>query len=236
MDHIAGSVSGVIPVKEEHKWVGPPRRPGGIYIPRFLNLDRTHTNGLIRGYGLQGAHSSSYGSASSIARTPGFGKKFKQAVHTRDDWWRFGLTGFVECLPRYDNFVELDPDVKDAWGIPALHIHASWSDNELGLYRNMLDHAEEMLHAAGATDIDRQQTPRWPGGATHEVGTARMGSDPKKSVLNKYRQAHDIKNVFVTDGAAFVSGACQNPTLTMMSLSLQTAEYILDQAKRGALG
>ncbi len=236
MDHIAGSVSGVIPVKEQHKWVGPPRRPGGIYIPRFQNLDRPHTNGLIRGYGLQGSHSSSYGSPGSIARTSGFGKKFKQAVLERDDCWRFGLTGFIECLPRYDNFVELDPHVTDAWGIPALRIHASWSDNELGLYRHMLASAEEMLHAAGGSDITRQETPRWPGGATHEVGTARMGDDPKKSVLNRWRQTHDVKNLFVTDGAAFVSVACQNPTLTMMALSLQTAEHIIERAKRGELG
>ena len=106
----------------------------------------------------------------------------------------------------------------------------------MGLYRHMLDRAEEMLAAAGATDIVRQQTPRWPGGATHEVGTARMGDNPKKSVLNRWRQAHDVRNIFVTDGAAFVSVACQNPTLTMMALSLQTAEYIIDQAKRGELG
>ena len=145
-------------------------------------------------------------------------------------------TAYAECLPRYDNFVELDPHVRDAWGIPALRIQASWSDNEMGLYRHMLDSAEEMLDAAGATDIVRQQTPRWPGGATHEVGTARMGNDPKKSVLNKWRQAHDVRNVFVTDGAAFVSVACQNPTLTMMALTLQPAEYIIDQAKRGELG
>jgi choline dehydrogenase-like flavoprotein len=104
------------------------------------------------------------------------------------------------------------------------------------MYRYMLDEAEQMLRTAGADTVTRQQEPRWPGGATHEVGTARMGDDPRNSVLNKWRQSHDIKNLFVTDGAAFVSSACQNPTLTMMALSLQTAEYIVDQAKREALG
>ncbi|MBI1354102.1 MAG: GMC family oxidoreductase [Acidobacteria bacterium] len=235
MDHIAGSASGVIPVKEERKWVGPPRRPGGIYVPRFLNLDRPMTDGMLRGYGLQGSHSSSYGSTGSIAGVKGFGKGFKNAVREREDCWRFGLSAYAECLPQYDNFVALDPEVKDAWGIPALRIHASWGDNEMKLYRHMLDQAEEMLHAAGASEVTKQKDPRWPGGATHELGTARMGSDPKKSVVNRYRQAHDVKNIFVTDGATFPSSPCQNPTLTMMALALETSEYILDSAKRGDL-
>jgi choline dehydrogenase-like flavoprotein len=190
---------------------------------------------MIRGYGMQGSHGSSYSSPGAIARVSGFGKGFKQAVRERDDCWSFGITAYAECLPRYDNFVSLDPEVRDAWGIPALRIHASWSDNEMKLYRYMLDEAEEMLKAAGAEAVRKQAEPRWPGGATHEVGTARMGSNPKTSVLNKWRQAHDVKNLFVTDGAAFPSSACQNPTLTMMALSVQTAEYIIDQAKRGEL-
>src|SRR5690606_17154142 len=122
---------------------------------------------------------------------PGFGKDFKKAVVEREDCWRFGLTAYAECLPQYDNFVELDPQVKDAWGIPALRIHAAWGDNELKLYRYMLDQCEEMLRAAGADAVAKQKDPRWPGGATHELGTARMGSNPKTSVLNRYRQAHD---------------------------------------------
>jgi glucoside 3-dehydrogenase (cytochrome c) catalytic subunit len=235
MDHITGSASGVLPIREEHAWEGPPRRPTGIYVPRGLNIDRPRTEGMLRGYGMEASQNSSYASAGSIARVAGFGKEFKEAVRDRQDLWRFSLGVYAECLPRYDNYVELDPEVKDAWGIPALRMHASWSDNELKLYRYMLDEAEEMLRAAGADTVVKQKVPRWPGGATHEVGGARMGSDPHKSVLNKWRQAHDVKNVFVTDGAAFASSPCQNPTLTMMSLSLQTSEYIVDQAKRGAL-
>jgi choline dehydrogenase-like flavoprotein len=235
MDHIAGATGGVIPVKEQHKWSGPPRRPGGIYVPRFLNLDRPMTDGILRGYGLQGSHGSSYDSPSAITGVPGFGKRFKKAVTEREDCWTFRLTGYAECLPQYDNFVRLDPDVKDAWGIPALHIHAAWGDNEMKLYKHMLDKCEEMLHAAGAKEVTRQGEPRWPGGATHELGTARMGNDPKKSVVNRYRQAHDVKNIFVTDGASFPSAPCQNPTLTMMAMALETSEYIIDQAKRGDL-
>jgi choline dehydrogenase-like flavoprotein len=236
MDHIAGAASGALPVRETHAWEGPPRRPVGVYIPRGLNLDRPRTEGMIRGYGMQGSHNSSYGSAGSIAGVAGFGKQFKDAVRARENVWRFGITAYAECLPRWDNFVELDPEVKDAWGVPALRIHATWSDNELKLYRYMLDEAEQMLRTAGAESVVKQQEPRWPGGATHEVGTARMGNDPRKSVVNKWRQAHDVKNLFVPDGASFVSSPSQNPTLTMMALSLQTAEYIVDQAKRGALG
>jgi choline dehydrogenase-like flavoprotein len=236
MDHIAGAVSGVLPVREEHAWAGPPRRPVGIYIPRGLNLDRPQTEGMIRGYGLQASQNSNYATPSAIARTPGFGKQFKEAVRKRNDWWRFGITAYAECLPRYDNFVSLDPEVKDAWGIPALRMHVTWSDNELKLYRHMLEEGEQMLRAAGVQSVTKQAEPRWPGGATHEVGAARMGDDARKSVVNKWRQAHDVKNLFVSDGAVFVSSPSQNPTLTMMALSLQTAEYIVDQAKRGALG
>lgn len=235
MDHIAGAVSGVLPVKEENKWSGPPRRPVGIYMPRVLNIDRPHTNGVIRGYGIQGAHGSSYGSAGAIARIPGFGKSLKQAVHKKDDWWRMGLTAYAECLPRWENFVSLDPQVRDAWGVPAARIRHQWGDNEMKLYETMLDECEELLRAAGGAPSYRQKEPRWPGGATHELGGARMGNDPKTSVVNRWRQAHDVKNVFVTDGAVFPSSPCQNPTLTMMALALETAEWIVDQAKRGAL-
>jgi choline dehydrogenase-like flavoprotein len=235
MDHIAGSVSGVLPVKEERKWSGMPRRPGGIYMPRILNLDRPHTNGVIRGYGVQGSHGSSYGSAGSIARIPGFGRKLKEAVHAKDDWWRMGLTAYAECLPQYDNYVSLDPEIKDAWGIPAARIQHRWGDNEMKLYGMMLDECEEMIRAAGGENLTRQAEPRWPGGATHELGGARMGNDPKTSVVNRWRQAHDVKNVFVADGAVFPSSPCQNPTVTMMAIALETSEWIVDQAKRGDL-
>src|SRR5690606_26457242 len=108
--------------------------------------------------------------------------------------------------------------------------------NELKLYKIMLDECEEMLLAAGAELSSRQKEPRWPGGATHELGGARMGNDPRTSVVNRWRQAHDVKNVFVTDGAVFPSSPCQNPTVTMMALALETSEWIVDQAKKGNLG
>ena len=189
MDHMFGGVSGVLPVKEDRRWAGPPQRPNGLYLPRYLNVDRPHTNGMIRGFGAQMRNGSSYGSPAAISRVPGFGAGFKRAVRESDAYWRFSLGTSSECLARYENHVKLDPHVKDAWGIPALNMHVTWGDNEMRLFRHSADEGEEMLLAAGAEDIRKITTPRWPGGATHEVGSARMGHDPRKSVLNRWKQA-----------------------------------------------
>ena len=235
MDHMFGGVSGVLPVKESKRWSGPPQRPNGLYLPRYLNLKRPHTNGMIRGFGAQMRNGSSYGSPAAIAAIPGFGADFKRNVRESDSYWRFSLGTSSECLARYENYVKLDPHVKDAWGIPALNMNVTWSDNEMRLFHYSADAGAEMLLAAGAEDIRKITTPRWPGGATHEVGTARMGDDPRKSVLNKWNQAHDVKNLFVTDGAAFVTTGCVNPTLTMMALARRASEYLVEAAKRGEL-
>lgn len=235
MDHMYGGVSGVLPVKESKRWAGPPQRPNGLYLPRYLNVERPHTNGMIRGFGAQMRNSSGYGSPRAIAAIPGFGAAFKRTVLDSDSYWRFSLGTSSECLARYENYVKLDPHVKDAWGIPALHMNVTWGDNEMRLFDYSADAGEEMLLAAGAEDIRKITTPRWPGGATHEVGTARMGNDPRKSVLNKWGQAHDVKNLFVTDGAAFVTIGCFNPTLTMMALARRASEYLVEAAKRGEL-
>ena len=236
MDHMYGGVSGVLPVKENKKWAGPPQRPNGLYLPRYLNVDRQQTDGMIRGFGAQMRNASSYGSPQAISGLPGFGAAFKRAVVESEDYWRFSLSTSSECLPRYENYVELDPRVKDAWGIPALHMNVTWGANEMRLFNYSADAGEEMLLAAGAEDIRKIKTPRWPGGATHEVGTARMGNDARRFVLNKWNQAHDLKNLFVTDGAAFVTIGCVNPTLTMMALARRASEYLVDAARRGDLG
>ena len=236
MDHMFGGVSGVLPVKEDRKWVGPPRRPNGLYLPRYLNVDRSHTDGMIRGFGAQMRNSSSYGSPGAISRIPGFGAGFKRAVRESSDWSQFFIGTSSECLARYENYVELDAHVKDAWGIPALRMNVTWSDNEMRLFRHSADAGEEMLRAIGADSIRKITTPRWPGGATHEVGSARMGSDPRRFVLNRWNQAHDVRNLFVMDGAAFVSIGCVNPTLTMMALALRASERLVDEARRGAFG
>ena len=235
MDHSYGGASGALPVKEDKRWAGPPQRPNGLYLPRYLNVDRAHTDGMIRGFGAQMRNGSSYGSSAAINRIPGFGADFKRTVRDSNDYWRFSLGTSCECLGRYENYVKLDPHVKDAWGIPALHINVTWGSNEMRLFNYSAGAAEEMLLAAGATDIRKVTTPRWPGGATHEVGTARMGNDPRKSVINNWNQTHDVKNLFVTDGAAFVTTGCVNPTLTMMALARRASEHLIERAKRGEL-
>ena len=233
MDHMFGGVSGVLPVSEEPKWVGPPQRPNGLYLPRYMNVDRPHTEGTIRGFGAQMRNASFYGSPAAISRISGFGASFKRAVVDSKDSRRFFIGTSSECLARYENYIQLDPEVKDAWGIPALRMNVTWGDNEMRLFRHSADEGEEMLRAAGAEDIQKITKPRWPGGATHEVGSARMGDNPRKSVLNRWNQAHDLKNLFVTDGAAFVSIGCVNPTLTMMALAKRAADHIVDTARRG---
>jgi choline dehydrogenase-like flavoprotein len=234
MDHVTANTSSRLPIKEQAVWAGAPVRPNGLYIPRTLNLDRSHTNGMIRGYGYQARHAIRYDSVSAIAARPGFGASFKKGVHDLGAY-RFTLDSYSECLPRWENQATIDPHVRDAWGIPALHINATWSDNEMQLWHHSIAMAEEMHRAAGAEDIQLPNEPTLPGGKTHEVGTARMGKDPRKSVLNEWNQAHDVNNIYCTDGAAFVSVACQNPTLTMMALTVRAGDHIIERARRGEL-
>ncbi|HZS50277.1 MAG TPA: GMC oxidoreductase, partial [Bryobacterales bacterium] len=229
MDHIfEGGAEGEFPMLEANPWEGPPRRPNGIYIPRFRNITEKSTNGFIRGYGYQGRSSPVFD-----YDAPGFGAGYKQAV--RKGVWRVNLGLFGECLARKENYVELDKDVVDAWGIPALRISMTWSDNEKKLYDDGRLQAAEMLEAAGAKNIRLTGEYSVPGFGIHEIGTARMGDDPKTSVLNRFNQAHDVKNIFVTDGACFVSSACQNPTLTMMAITVRACEYIVDQSRKNQL-
>ena len=232
MDHIYRGYSrgDFTELPKGQAWYGPPRRPNGLYIPRFRNLDRPSTNGFIRGYGYQGSFFPTFAMSS-----PGFGRQYKEAVRS-DSYWTGGLNGFCECLPRYDNFASIDPDVKDAWGIPALRVHMTWSDNELKLWHDSREQSAEMLEAAGAKNVVMEGEPSVPGFGIHEMGTARMGDDPRSSVLNKYNRAHDVDNLYVTDGAAFVSIGCQNPTLTMMALTVRACEQIVERGKRGELG
>jgi choline dehydrogenase-like flavoprotein len=235
MDHVTANLTGMLPIKEQTAWAGAPIRPTSLYIPRTLNLDRYHENGLIRGYGYQARHASRHDNMSTIAGRSGFGRGFKESVHSIDGAYRMNVDSYNECLPRWENRAVLDPHVRDAWGIPALRISATWSDNDMKLWHHSIEHGQEMLRAAGAENITVPTKPTLPGGKTHEVGTARMGKDPRKSVLNEWCQTHEVGNLFVTDGAAFVSVACQNPTLTMMALTVRTADHIVERARRGEL-
>jgi len=231
MDHIyRGGATGEMPMLKAKPWYGPPRRPNGIYIPRFRNVDRPMTNGFIRGYGYQG-----WSRPEFAFDAPGFGSEFKRAVREKARWV-IGLGLWAECLARWENYVEIDPERTDAWGIPTLKIHMSWSDNELRLYEDARQQAAEMLEAAGAKNIQTYgDEPSVPGFCIHEVGTARMSADPKKGVVNGFCQAHDVKNLFVTDGACWVSIGCQNPTLTMMAITARASDYIIDRYRKQEL-
>jgi choline dehydrogenase-like flavoprotein len=147
------------------------------------------------------------------------------------------LAGFGECLPYFENFVEIDPSGQvDAFGIPILKIHMGWGENERAMIPDMAESAAEMMEAAGARSVEPfAHLDRVPGYGIHELGVARMGRDPKTSVLNPYQQSHDVPNLFVMDGAGFTSGACQNPTLTIMALAVRSSDYLLAEMKRGSL-
>ncbi len=220
MDHIyQGGASGIMPMFEAKPWAGAPRRPNGIYIPRFRNIKEKMTNGFIRGYGYQGGSVPAFNFGA-----PGFGKDYKNAV--RDGLFGINIDLWGECLARPENHVALDRSKPDAWGIPTLKVNMEWSDNEKKLWEDGRNEAAIMLEAAGAKNVNKTGTYSVPGFCIHEIGTARMSNDPKKGVLNKYCQSHDVENIFVTDGAAWVSSGCQNPTLTMMALTVRACDYI----------
>ena len=164
----------------------------------------------------------------------GFGAEFKKAM-SRPGAWEFGLYGYGECLPNHSNFVELDQEKVDAWGIPTLKIHCAWGENELAIKKDMQVAGAEMLEAAGARNIQTVAEYDPPGYAVHEMGSARMGRDPKTSVLNAYNQSHDVKNLFVTDGSAMVSSSCVNPSLTYMALTARACAYAVERMKRGEI-
>ncbi|HYL96976.1 MAG TPA: GMC family oxidoreductase, partial [Terriglobales bacterium] len=229
MDHVTGSgASGMMPGYEDKIDVG--ERPNGIYIPRFRNV-KTKAQ-FLRGYGYQGdAGRSDWRRGISEA---GFGAEFKRSLKNPGPWY-FSMGGFCECLPDHNNYVELDRSRTDAWGVPILKINCAYGENEKALRQDAAIAAAEMLAAAGARDIQTFVEDDAPGLAIHEMGTARMGRDPKTSVLNAYNQAHDIKNLFVTDGACMASSSCVNPSITYMALTARACHYAVEQMKRGEI-
>jgi len=228
MDHITGGgASGELPQLGGKPSINGPNRPDGIYVIRFRNTEKgPRYKKFLRGYGFQGG-----GGVSFNWGAPGFGPAFKKAI--QDPVVTVSLGAFGECLARWDNYVEINPKVVDAFGIPVLNFHMKYGENELAMVPDMAESAAEMLEAAGAKNIQTQANPSAPGWAIHEVGIARMGDDPKGSVLNQFQQSHDVKNLFVMDGAGFTSTACQNPTLTMMALCVRSCDHLMQEMKRG---
>jgi choline dehydrogenase-like flavoprotein len=207
-------------------------KPGSFYLARFRNLTDRHPN-FIRGYGFEGGSGSSMFPAGAIS-TPGFGPSYKK--HVRDYAGAYiSMGGFGEVLARYENYVDLDPDVKDKWGIPVLRFHYRFGDNEKKMVEDMADTAQEMFEEAGFEIVEVSRRILTEGWSIHELGTARMGTDPKTSVLNQFQQSHDVKNLFVVDGSSHVSASCQNPTWTIMALAWRSCDYLADQFKKGNL-
>ena len=213
-------------------------RPNGIYVIRFRNTgDRPDPAlGFTRGYGFQGGASRpTWGRGAGL---PGFGADFKAALRDPGPW-AIWIGGWCETLPYEENYVELDPDVTDAWGIPVLKIHCDWGENELAMRKDVMVTGAEMLEAAGVQgvetfdDYEEGVIGAEPGLCIHEMGTARMGRDPRTSVLNAYNQAHAVPNLFVTDGACMASSACQNPSLTYMALTARAVDFAAEAMKRG---
>ncbi|HYE73027.1 MAG TPA: GMC family oxidoreductase, partial [Blastocatellia bacterium] len=234
MDHMFQiSAGGIVPTLRGSEYDYSDGRPNGIYIPKFRNVWDKNPN-FIRGYGMQGRASQGYTYAHA-KQLPGFGAQFKKLVRENPTEVTFGLGAWCEMLPRKENRVTIDPKKVDAWGIPVLHVECTHSDNERAMAKDALVAIQEMADAAGFKTLYTSSTPAPPGFCIHEVGTARMGADKKTSVLNKWNQSWDVKNLFVTDGACFTSSGCANPTLTMMAITLRACDYLADEYKKGNL-
>ena len=234
MDHtwVAGGASGEFPelAKYDKPSVDGPRRPDGIYMIRFRNTKNgPQDKRFLRGFGFQGG-----GGVNFRWSAPGIGDAFKKAM--LDPAVTLNLVGFGECLPYYENFVEIDKNVNDAFGIPVLKVNMAWGDNEKKMIPDMMESAAQVMEVAGAKSIKPfMHLDRVPGYGIHEMGVARMGKDAKTSVLNQFQQSHDVKNLFVMDAAGFTSGGCQNPTLTIMALTVRSTDYLLGEMKKGDL-
>jgi len=231
MDHhfrVGGS--GRIDGFNEHYYKG--RRPGGFYIPRFRNVDAAtrHTD-FVRGYGFQG-NGSRQNWSRGVAELARFGAAFKADL-IEPGPWRVGMTAFGEALPRHENRLYLDDTKLDQWGLPTVTFDAEWGPNELAMRKDMEIATAEILEAAGAKEISTYDAPNSnPGLGIHEMGTARMGRDPKTSVLNAHNQVHTAPNVFVTDGACMTSASCVNPSLTYMALTARAVDHAVSELNK----
>ncbi|MCS6968090.1 MAG: GMC family oxidoreductase [Cytophagales bacterium] len=212
---------------ENEYYIG--RRANGIYIARYRNIGKDKRP-YLRGFGYQGGASRKDWTR-GVAEL-GFGADFKEAL-CEPGKWTFGLTGFGECLPYYENKVTLNRQKLDKWGLPTLIIDCEFKENEMLMRKDMMNDAAEMLEAAGLKNIKTYDAGAYPGMAIHEMGTARMGRDPKTSVLNKYNQMWAVPNVFITDGSFMTSSACQNPSLTYMAFTARACDYAVSELKKG---
>ena len=224
MDHHKGlSFSAKVEELEDMYYFG--RRPNPIYIPRFRNV-KDIMPGFIRGYHFGGSGYRPRQSGDAV-----IGSELKEAL-SEPGPWRMSLYAFGECLPYADNRIKLDHDTRDPFGRPMIAIECEFKDNEKAMHEDIKITGQEMLEAAGFKDVKVSGSMSFPGNANHEMGIARMGSDPKTSVLNKYNQMHEVPNVFITDGSCMTSGSCLNPSLTYMALTARACDYAIGEMKK----
>jgi len=234
MDHVFGvRVSGTLPGMTNLYTRG--NRPNGMYVPRFRNLDVPSSRApFLRGYNFQGGAERVGWREMAKKIEPAFGADFKRALRSPGPWQAYML-GFGEMLPVAENSMYVDFAKRDQYGIPRVGFSVRYRDNEQRMIDDMLTEGAAMLRAAGATDIRHSRGLNLPGQAVHELGTARMGRDPRTSVLNGFNQAHDLENLYVTDGACMTSASCVSPSLTYMALTARAAEHAAARLKAGAL-
>jgi choline dehydrogenase-like flavoprotein len=202
-----------------------------MYIPRFRNIKEKRSD-YLRGFAYECY--SGRGNWQQGYYQMGMGADFKNEL-SKPGPWQMLLIGYGECLPNQKNRVTLNTDKKDKWGLPTLNLDMQYRENELTMRKDMEASSEEMLAAVGMTSISPLPLNPTPGGCIHEMGTARMGNDPKTSLLNRFNQCHDVPNLFITDGSCMVSTACQNPSLTYMALTARACDYAVTELKKGTL-
>jgi choline dehydrogenase-like flavoprotein len=230
MDHHLGvRMGGRVEGYEDKYYFG--RRPNGFYIPRFRNVYGDKRD-YLRGFGYQGS-GSRQGWSRDVAELS-IGLQLKEAL-TEPGRWTVGMMGFGEILPYQENRVTLDKTRKDKWGLNVLAIDCELKDNERKMRKDMLNDGIEMLEAAGVKDVKGMDGDGTPGRGIHEMGTARMGTDPKNSVLNKWNQVWDAPNLYVTDGSFMASASCVNPSLTYMAVTARAADHAVSELKKGNL-
>ena len=204
------------------------RRPNGIYIPRFRNIsEKTKRTDYVRGFGYQGG-----ASRGRPWSADGVGEELKDQLLEPGNWG-MGIGSWGEHLPYYENKATLNKDKKDKWGLPTLDIDCEFKANELAMRKDMMNSAAEMLEKTGLKNVSTYDSMPAPGFCIHEMGTARMGHDPKTSGLNGFNQMHEVKNVFITDGACMASSACQNPSITYMALTARAVDHAVKELKKG---
>jgi choline dehydrogenase-like flavoprotein len=225
--YITQAVQAIIPEVRDGR--APRGYAGGVgYMPRFRNLRNPRERNFIRGY----AFDFSTGGTPPARFLPYYGPELDKALEQHRGA-AFSCTCMGEVLPRFENQVRINKDVTDAFGIPVLHVQARYSDNEFNMAKDAIETMSELCRACGWEVLQSHEQMFPPGYSIHELGTCRMGDDPKTSVLNKWNQSHDIKNLFVVDGSSFVTGGSQNPTMTIVSLSMRASEYLAELMRRG---